>query len=92
MAYHCHRGFDNIRLISVGPKLYDKINENKQRRRNTVRKSLRRPIVLGSTLKSSRKKISRFCFLKIGRSPYFMVLQLGSSEKTNVSCRVPGRH
>ena len=38
-----------------------------------------RAIVLGRALKSSRKKISRFCFFKIGRSPYFVVLQLGSS-------------
>ena len=26
------------------------------------------------------EKISRLCFLSIGRSPYFVVLQLGSSE------------
>ena len=46
--------FDNVRLRR-GAKI-----KSKQRQRTTIRKSLRMPIVLGSALKSSRKKFPDF--------------------------------
>ena len=72
LAYHA-RGPEkdnSLNLSCVSPRwAVWSILTKKLRNYRSVGKSLRRPIVLGCALKSFRKKISRFCFLKIGRSP-----------------------
>ena len=73
-------GFDNVRLRR------DAKIKRKQRRRTTVRKSLRRPIVLGS-LKSSRKKISRALQTeRLLNSVPMIIFRVGSDEVSMYHC------